>query len=855
MNFGKLPTREKLNFFTSNHPRRLRHLGVSLFRIFLILIGIILIIGGFTCAGIFRGITDSAPDISTINLNPSGEPTTIYDSDGNAIQTLVMDTSNQKDVSYEAIPKNLINAIITVEDPGFFYHNGVDFKEILRSFMGTLTSGTYTEGPSTITQQLIKNGLFNNSLEQTVAEKVERGIQEQYLALQLENKLSKKTILEHYLNSINLGSNIIGIQAASRRYFNKDVSELTLSECTVIAAIAQNPSLYNPVRRPEQNASIRKSILTAMLNNQSITQSQYATASTDDVYSRIQTVDPASDNILSGFTYYTEEVFNVVLEDLQDKLGYTETQAYNLLYGGGLSIYTTMDSDIQAVVDEEVNNAANYPDEEFSLNYSLTVTDTGEKTTSYNESDIRTVEQSARNRFDYNNLYKTDEEMQTVIDEFKATVLSNDSIVTQEVINKIPQPQASMVMIDQSNGHVLALSGGRQENSANITYNRATDSLRQPGSCFQVLTSFAPALDVAGSTLATTYYDAPYTVNGQTFSNWWGNDYRGYANIRQGIQYSMNIVAAKCLVQTVSPAIGYDYATNFGISSLSIQDKVPSLAAGSTTNGVNNLELTNAYAVIANKGVYHQPVFYTKITDHNGRTILENTSQSRSVLKESTAALLTDAMANSVSDTNTWNGLSPSGALCHVEGIDIAGSAGFASDSQNLWFIGYSPYVTCGIWSGYDNSQTMTSSDYHKLIWQKVMSRVHENLPAKSFTLTSDIETAKICSKSGMLAIDKVCDHSDSNSIVYTELFDHGTAPIKYCDLHVKVNICMESGSQAGPECPKEQIRETVYLNLDSLETGSYTTEDSDYTLPNDLLKFTCPIHSVQAASTKASAP
>lgn len=815
MNFNKKNVKERLTLQSSTTPKTKRKIGLSIFKGVLILFVVALIAGGCISYGVFRSILNNAPDIALIDaVKPKGHYSTIYDANGNIMQKLVKEGTNREDVSYEQIPQNLVNAFIAIEDSRFREHNGVDIKGILRAAMIGITTGNFSEGASTITQQLIKNNIFEGGLETNFGDKLERKIQEQYLALKLEEQLDKNTIMQYYLNTINLGNNTLGVQSASKRYFNKDVSELTLSECAVIAAITQNPSLYNPIRHPEQNKQKRDIVLSYMLQNNMITQEEFEEALRDDVYARIQQT-PSDTSSTQVFSYFTDTVFEQVAADLQSQLGYTETQAYNLLYSGGLSIYTTMDPDIQAIVDKEVNDPANYPITQYSFNYSITLQHEDGSTETYNESDLEAYFKNTMGQTEFKLLFDDTEAMNSYIEQFKQFIVNDGDTVYSETVTPILEPQVSMFIMDQTTGHVLALTGGRGEKSGSLTLNRATDSRRQPGSCFKVITTFAPALDIGGATLATTYYDSPYTVDGHPISNWWGKDYVGYANIRQGISYSMNIIASKCMMETVSPSVGIDYAQDFGITTLVPEDKTPSLALGGITYGVYNSELTAAYAAIANGGVYTQPIYYTKVLDQNGQVLLETEPETHTVIKNSTASLLTLAMEDTISGSSPWrsHGIAPTGELCQIPDMSLAGKSGSTTDHNDLWFVGYSPYVTCGIWSGYDESITLGSEgDYHKSIWQKVMAQIHEGKVDIGFEQSTDLEVATICSKSGQLAVKGVCDQ-DRGCVVYEEYFAKGSAPTTKCTRHVSYSVCEVSNKLSTSWCPKNLVK-TMYIPL-----------------------------------------
>ena len=238
----------------------------------------------------------------------------------------------------------------------------------------------------------IKNNIFEGGNEDTFGEKLERKIQEQYLAIQLEKIMDKKIILKNYLNTINLGNNTLGVKAAALRYFDKDVSDLTLSEATVIAGITQNPSRFNPLSENgrKRNEEKRRVILQYMYEQGKITKEEQEEALADDVYSRIKNVDIVTKETQTPYSYFTDELIDQVLKALQDKKGYTETQAYNLLFSGGLEIHTTQDPDIQSVVDEEISRPENYDVVYYSIDYRLSIQHPDQTTTNYSDETLKT---------------------------------------------------------------------------------------------------------------------------------------------------------------------------------------------------------------------------------------------------------------------------------------------------------------------------------------------------------------------------------------------------------------------------------------------------------------------------------
>ena len=822
-------------------------------------IAAVLLLGAFG-AGTIRSLLDRAPDIAAIDETPLGEHTQIFDSSGNLIQTLVAAGANRESVSIDQIPENLRQAFICIEDERFLEHDGIDLKGILRAAFRGITSGDFSEGASTITQQWIKNRFFEGGREKGLGAQIERKVMEQAMALAVENTHSKNIILENYLNTINLGNNTLGVQAASKRYFNKSVSDLTLSECAVIAAITQNPSRFNPIRFPEYNRERRDVVLEKMKNAGVITTEEYDEAIADDVYSRVYAENPNAPK-QSVYSYYTDALIQVVLSDLQNKLGYTQQQAWNMLYSGGLKIQAALDSDIQKIMDDTVNDPTLYPYTYYSLNYRANVTSEDGSVRMINE-DIINNYALAMGKLSNGRYYTSIEAIEETIRDYNK---SHD--ITEENSEVISysttlDPQVSMVILEQSTGHVVAICGGRGEKPGSLTLNRATDTTRQPGSCFKVLSTFAPYLDTMGGTLGSTIYAGPYSYQNHDINDWWGSECLGYVNVRDCIAYSMNLGTMHFLMDQVGINVAYDYLQKLGITTLVdsrrqadgtvLTDRVPSICLGGIVDGVTNLELTNAYATIANQGTYTEPIYYTRITDRNGKVILENEPNRRKVLKSTTATLLTYAMESTMQPasaskyTDINPNIIPTGGDCVFDGVRLAGKSGSTTDQKDLWFVGYTPYYTCGVWSGYDVGQAEEAGGiYHKLIWREVMSKIHSSLPDREWgPESSDIVKAKICSKSGKLAIDGVCDHEDTNAVVYTEYFTRSTVPHEYCDCHKLITICTESDKPANDDCPKEGCEDHVFMILDekitSLEVDS---DDIKHALPDKYKDVECDVH------------
>ena len=296
--------------------------------------------------GFVRGILKTTPQITKDSVHSKGYITTIYDNKGSTIKTLSNHDSNRIYTPLSSIPKNLQHAFIAIEDERYYSHNGIDLYGIIRATFLGIRNQSLSQGGSTITQQLIKNNVLGIQPEKTTMERLERKIKEQSLALELEKIASKQYILEEYLNAINLGEGTLGVQTASQKYFNKDVSELTLSECAVLASITKNPTRLNPVTHPENNASRRLLVLQNMLEQHYITKKEYREALSDDVYTRIQKNAAAAPAKKTTNSYFEDALILQVVKDLK-QLGYDETKAYNAIYSGGLKIYSTQDQQIQ----------------------------------------------------------------------------------------------------------------------------------------------------------------------------------------------------------------------------------------------------------------------------------------------------------------------------------------------------------------------------------------------------------------------------------------------------------------------------------------------------------------------------
>ena len=840
MNYSKHKTEKQRKKIRSNAAKSKKKIGFNIFRFSIIAILIIVVIGIAAAIGGFKGIIDSAPDINVSDVMPSKVKSVMYYPDGTQAIELVGAQSNRTLVSIEEVPDALPESFIAIEDQRFYEHNGIDPKGIVRAlFIGLADGGSFSQGASTITQQLIKLTVFNGGAETDTIQRFKRKFQEWYLALELEKELSKDEIMEAYLNTINLGRGAYGVEAAAERYFDKSCRDLTISECAVIAAIAQSPTYNNPINGQEVNAERREKILNNMLTLGFITQGEFDEAMADDVYSRIQEVNNEVAQIPETvYTWFEDAAIDQVLNDLQEKLGYTEEEANSALYSGGLQIYLTQNRHIQDIVDSYYLDDSNFSSTEYRLNWALTYLDEDGKETNIDENSL----QSYYGSDNCDLLYDSAEEAQQAIDEFKEGMgIKEEDIIAETPLSKAltVQAQSSFVLMDQSTGYVLALVGGRGEKTTSRSFNRATQSTRQPGSVFKPLAVFLPGLDSCGLTLASTKMDEPYTTpDGYEPFNTNASSYRGLTTIRNAITYSMNVVSVRWLVEDVTPQLGLEYLKNLGITTMSDEDDCYApLALGGISRGVTNLELTAAYAAIANGGVYTEPILYTKILDKDGNVLIENVPEKHTAMKDTTAWLLTSAME----DVVTYGTGTP--ARISNYGIAEAGKTGTTNEWKDLWFVGYTPYYTAGIWLGYDDSISMKgrisySYSEHKTLWKNIMDDVLSGYEDRDFVMPSGIEKATVCSKSGLLASGRGCTP-------VTEYFAKDTIPTEYCYDHISANICSVCGLLATAQTPSEYVTTQYFNSWSDLPTAycqhGTESETTAPTTPGDNTSGTNP--------------
>ena len=818
----------------------------------IVIVGVFALAGGLV--GAYMGILENAPklaianDLEDLNLNYT---TIIYDNNGVEFDRLDSG-ENREYATSSQIPDVLKHAFVAIEDERFYEHDGVDYKGFARAMVENVKnimedSDSPTQGASTITQQLIKNKL--NLKRNTPTTK----LQEQYLAIQYEEDLTeafgglanggrekaKDYILELYLNIIALGGRQYGVQAAALHYFGKDVSEIKLEEACIIAAITQNPSANDPFRFPDKNRRRADTALDYMLRLGFITQEEYDNADFDKAYADIQATKQVILEQPSFHSYYVDQVIEDVIRDLAAQNGWSTMEASNYVYRSGLQIFTNLDQKIQAVVDEAYAGDDWFPADIFQVELRYTI------------STRNTLTNKVTHHPEVRKDIPSFDAVEAMVEELRDRYLGPDDIIEGESIYATPQPQGSFVIIDQFTGKVAALSGGRGEKLTDRSWNRATKSERQPGSVFKVLASYAPALDMGLITPGTVLDDVPYIYpDYQDYApnNWYNHEafpYRGLNTVRNGIRNSMNVITVKNMYDT-GVANTYNYLLNFGFTTLTAQDGHNlSTSLGGVTTGVTTMETAAAYAAIANGGTYIEPTLYSKVLDRNGNVVLEKTPETHMVIKQTTSYLLTNMMIDAVN-----NGTGGRARFSEVK-MPISGKTGTTSGTKDLTFAGYTPYYTAAVWLGFDMPLEMPNSnsntrDMHLRIWSHIMEEIHRGLEYKDFERPSGITSAKICTVSGKLAVEGLCDHDPRGaSIVRNEIYAAGTQPTEPCTQHMVYTVCKDSRMTPHEGCPAESVETKVgFVRLIPFD-GPEKVADKDYEVPKAVLEHeACTLHS-----------
>lgn len=410
-------------------------------------------------------------------------------------------------------------------------------------------------------------------------------------------------------------------------------------------------------------------------------------------------------------------------------------------------------------------------------------------------------------------IYTTaDSKVQSALDEAYA----DDSSVFRAFSGSSVKPQSAMVVIDYRTGKIVGMVGGRGEKSGIMTFNRATDAKRQPGSSIKPIAVYGPALDDGLITAGTVIDDVPIKIGDWSPRNWYKDGFWGLSTIRRGIQNSMNIVAVKVWLKLGSERSA-EFLNKVGITSLTDADMNPaSLALGGLTKGVSPLEMAAAYGAIANGGHYIKPITYTKVEDRNGKVLLENRPESSPVMDERAAYILTNMMEDVVN--------SGTAKAAQLSNMPVAGKTGTTSKNMDRWFVGYTPYYVAATWFGYDKQKNIPGdTNYSAKLWKIVMEKVHSGLNRAEFVEPAGIVKKEICIDSGKLPTD-LCRRDPRGNRTRVELFIKGTEPTETCKTHVEV--CSQTGLLANPTCPSKRVA--------IVRQEPYVPADSDAPMPQD---------------------
>ena len=720
---------------------------------------VVCFIGMGLLLGVAKAYVETTPTLDVAQLTISDYTSYLYDMNGNLISSIA-DVEYRDWVDIENIPDMLKNAFISVEDVRFYKHSGVDFKRLFSAALEILGNSN-SSGGSTITQQLIKNKVLGSQRN------YKRKIQEAYLALELETMVDKDTILEAYLNDVDLGESNYGIKSGAKDYFGKELSELTVRECAMLAGLTQAPYRYDPRRNMYQRDKMEvtdertNQVLSRMYQAGFITKEQYDTALTE----RVNIIEVSEQKQMYDMAYFVEYAISDVVTHLLEKRGLSNTTANrnaveNELRTSGYQIYTTVDPEIQKTVQDTISGWENYP----------SLADTSKSL-----------------------MVETKE----------------DGTVIETV-----EPQAAAVIMDYRTGELRAIIGGRNEPTVRKGINRASQSYTEVGSSIKPLAVYGPALDLGYSPGSITYnMEGPIpgwnTEKGYPSG---GLDSRyGPVTFRRAIVSSLNVPAAHVLMDDVTPAISAQYLYQLGATENKINVDGAGLALG--TSGLTPIQMAAAYATIANEGVYQEPLSFTKVLDAQGNVVLDadEVRDTRRVFQQSTAWLLVDMMTDAVK-TGT-------GTKAKIDGITVAGKTGTNSDYASVYFAGMTPYYVSTLWVGHDypvNKLKKGSSGGNEAapLWQAYMAKIHEGLADKPIIdadpTSLGLVKRTICSVSGLLATD-ACKNDEEHKPV-TEWYLADKAPTAYCDMHVTLSICTAENALATEFCPTDSVQQVSYV-------------------------------------------
>ena len=673
-------------------------------------------------------------------------------------------------VDLEDIPKQLQLAFISVEDNSFYTHQGVNWKRTIGATVNwTGMLNDFTGGGSTITQQLIKN------LTDDKDTSVKRKLREIMRALELEQKYEKDEILELYLNTIYFGQGAYGVQQAAKTYFNKELSELTLAECASIAGIVKNPYGYDLKRFPEANADRRETVLYTMREYGNISQKQYEAAIKEDVKAYRGSGDEESSNE-EYQSYFVDAVYWTVKEDLQAKLGYSESMAEQLLLTGGLKIITTLDPEIQEKMDAVFLDEENFPG------------GLGKDGTYPQASMVLMDPYTGHVKALYGG--RGEKEGDLVLNRATRTTRSPGSAIKPISVYSPALEYGIVTPItvvdDAPKDYTVREDGTGWPYNENRKYSGRTT----------ILNGIAQSYNTVAVDLVQ----------------------------RLGVDRSFNWATKNLGLKLVEKLEKNDRVFS--------DREISPLAMGSLTNGVSVLEMTAAYSAFVNDGQYTTPILYTRVYDSDGKILLDNEPVTTVAMSTKTRDYMIQLLTGVVK-----NG---TGRKAAIAGIEVGGKTGTTSADNDRWFAGVTPYYTGVVWFGFDQPQSLQkfSTNPALELWTRVMTSVLEGAEPAEFTLSTEMNKVSYCLDCGRLATD-LCSADVRGSRVATAYLAVEDVPKRNCDCHVSVTLC-SNGDIANDFCPEEGQKTVSLINFrrtyPSNEAGqTLTIGDQVYCVPYDL--------------------
>lgn len=617
-------------------------------------------------------------DFDVYRITGCDRTSIIYDGQSDVV-TRLHGVQDRTWVSISELQPSTVYAFISAEDARFFEHEGVDVIRIAGAFVADIKAGSYVQGASTISQQLIK--LSHLTSEKTISRKAE----EAALAYEMERQYSKEDILEMYLNYVYFGGGYYGIEAAAEGYFGVHASDLTLDQSAMLAGILKSPSGYAPHINYAASINRRNNILRLMQDYGYITDDEKKQAA-----AKRPTILHDKNEEYSG--YYTD----AVTKSAAALMGITVDE----LIRGGYSIYSAMDSDIQHYCEEMFKNGELFPAED---------------------------------------------------------------------------SEAAIVVLEPSTGMVVAMVGGRSY-TGGISFNRATDIRRQPGSVIKPVIAYAPAFEYLNYTAADMILDEETTFADYTPSNY-GNKYYGWVTVREAVTKSLNVPAVKTL-SAVGVYRAKDFAKRCGIE-FDDKDDSLALALGGFTYGVSPLQIAGAYSCFASGGIYNTPTLIKKITDRNGLTVYEYRQDSRRVMSEANAYILTSMLKSVVTEGT--------GHRLNTLDIPIAGktgTVGLANGNRDAWMAGYTPEYTAVVWQGYDSDRlgllpsSATGGTYPALMLYELFNHIYPDGRSGDFEKPESVKQYSIDAKTLKKQHKAVLANAMTpQSSRVTEYFTEETAP------------------------------------------------------------------------------